>query len=383
MTSIIKIFDKSGTFLDEISDVGTTPRSWVLNGYGRASIPMPLNHPKLTERNFRFGNLVYITHIPKETTGQLPVWGGKILPQRQWNSDACIVSAYTGEGILPYRAMPYVSISLPASEAFKALINYANAIAPNEVQIQLGDIVTKSLPYTDELKTNAYDHIKKLMSFSGNMWQVLPKYDDNTNTLSFIVNFVDFPPAAASLFSLTSSNTEKSDPLFTEQGTIINHIFARTQSNTEADRQMVDLKDQESIDLYGELQANMVYTGQRNTTTLSAVSSTSSSSGTSSSSVGTSSVSTETNTLGTAQPTSASTPTKFPAFTGASKLFKRVALNVNDTFSNLRIGNILQINEPTVGFNPNGGFGVNANIRITTMSFNDTADKVDMVVEVI
>lgn len=369
MTSTIKLFDKAGNYLDEITDIPTTPRTWILNAYGRCTFSMPLDHEKLTERNFRFGNLIYIEHIPGgDGTGELPPWGGIILPQRTWNIDAVEITAFTGEAILAYRALPYVDIDLPISEAFKAIVGYAGSVSDNSVKIQVGRVIDKDIPYTDSLKTNAYDHIaKKLMTFSGNLWSVTPQIDGFTNTLSFSVNYLNLPGVPAAPYLLNTTNTQDQNPLLTEQGTIINHIFAYTQASTPQDRQMVELKDFASIRTYGEFQANLVYVGQTDISTLSSIAA---------------SWESPQGAIGDATGET-TTQTKFPAFTGASKLFKRVVLNRDTAFSNLRVGSVLQVDEQRVGFNPAGGFGVKANIRITSMSYDDTTDKVDMVVEVI
>lgn len=344
----------------QLNNISTTPRSWVQNGYGRCEFSIPLDDPRLKLENFQFGNFIHIEHLPTTSSdegnspsGKLPDWTGIILPNRTWSNNAVSITAYSIEALLAFRALPFVDISLPISQAFIKIIEYANNVsASNFIQILIGDIEEKNTSYSDSLRMNAFDHLKKMAELSGTSWDITGKILPESYALQVKANFYNstFRNSTPSI-TLTSGengNTEMTLPLLIEQGTIINDIFAYTQSNTPQDRTFVEIRNNESIDKYGVFQANKIYTGITDISGLNSL---------------------------VENPNS--------LFQGVKKLFTRKVIDTGDTFSNLRIGNLISIYEKSVGFDPSGGFGVNALAKIIGMSYNDTSNRVDLTLEVL
>lgn len=368
MTSKIRIFNKFGEILDTLDGVSTT-RSWVLNKYGRCEFAIPykltdpetgqeFDNPKLTLRNFEFGNLIHVEHIPttgpdegEVPAGKLPDWVGVILPDRTWNDDVVLITAYSAETLLAYRSMPYASISLPAGQAFQQLIAYANNLSTkNTIQINEGTVFSNETSYQDNLVTNAYDHIVKLVQATNMIWRVRGEISPQSYALSLYADlFGEFLYAKSSLptLTLTGQNTKEKNPLMKEQGTIITDIFAYTHASTAADRKMQEVINQTAFDLYGPFQVNLVFTGVEDVSTLEQMA-----------------------------------RERFSTISGPKRLFSKVVIDTGDAFNYLRLNNVLRINEPKVGFNPSGGFGVSAFVKIIAMSYDDTANETDLTIEV-
>lgn len=347
MTSEIRFFDQTGAFLDVFSDLPTTPRSWVLNAYGRCEFSVPLNHDAAQEKLLRFGNFIHVKHIPTaDNTGRLPDWTGVILTPRKWDIDAIHVTAYSIEGVLAYRAMPFVDkITGSPDQVFGYIMNYASArLAGKTPPIKPGWLDEKEGLYSDDLRTNAYDHIRKLIQTTGLEWDCHGEVNAGTLTLHTDLRY---PSLTASGLSLTSDNTEEASPLLEEQGTIVNQIFGYSNDQTAADRVMQEIRNNQSIGLYGPWQINQTFIGVHDAAGIFAA---------------------------------ANKTGDINGF--AQRVFKRVALDVDDTFSYLRTGALVLVDEPRAGFNVNGGFGFTSLVRILSMDYNDTANKVNLTVEI-
>lgn len=356
MASSARIFNHWGEYEKSI-DVTTTPRGWVLNGYGRCDFAIPFGDANLTERLIQFGNFIHIEHRPEEgsSNGRLPNWTGIIVPPRTWNKDAVVVSAVTVEAVFAFRAMPYVKVEGSPDQCFKQIVDYARASTPNTLQIFPGRIDTqyqfggqvdgRAPAYSDELRTNAYDHIKKMIGLVGMDWDITGEILPESLALQLKANL--YARKGRDGLRLTSVNTDEASPLLTEQGTIINQIFAYSQAQTEQTRVMQEIRLQESIDKYGPFQNNVVYIGVTDSGGLL-------------------------NTAG---------QTRVNERGDVVRMVKRTALNHEDTFAFLDVGNVCTISDSRVGFNPDGSLGFSATARVLSMDYNDTTDKVALNVE--
>jgi hypothetical protein len=354
--SIIRLFNHFCQPLDQLADIATTPRSWVLNGYGRCEFSIDPADPKCTESNFQFGNLLHIEHVPSVNddgtiNGKLPPWTGIILPPRTWDVDTLHITAYSAEAILAYRAMPYVTVSGSPADVFREIIGYANqhpsVTARPNIIFRLGRVDNLQTTFSDDLKTNAYDHIGKLCKFAGMDWDAAGSIDSRSGDLIITVNLYARKVTRTSLI-LGTDNTELQAPLLTEQGTPTNQIFAYTHAYTEADREMQVVTYQGSYDDYGPIQINTVYVGQHDLASVEQAA-----------------------------------LARLDARGRPAKLFKRVALDVGDTFSSIAVGNLVQVHEPRVGFNRAGGLGFQASVRIISVDYNDLSNKAPLNVEVV
>jgi hypothetical protein len=341
--------------LAELNNTPTTPRSWILNGYGRCEFSLgydptvPQSQQQCKEQWFQYGNLVFIEHTPTKdefgnTNGILPPWVGIILPPRTWDFGVVHVTAYSAESILAFRAMPHLSVKGTPRTIFKQIIDYAHAKARNIV-IQAGVMDDLSMTLSDDLRTNAYDHIQKLIKDSQMDWSVTGSVNEKGN-LELYANLY-YSRGVNTTLSLNNNNTELQSPLMTEQGTISNHVFGYSQAQTARGRFSRESVDEESVNDYGSLQLNQVYLGKHD-------------------------------------PTSIENAAKARIQKRGRPviIIKRNALDRKNTFDFLDVGNTVSIKETSVGFNPDGGFGFDTTAKIISMDYNDLSNKVPLNLEV-
>ena len=355
MASNLRIFDHFAKSLAYL-EAPTTPRSWVLNGYGKAEFSLGLQYlqdrfnPR-EETIVKYNNLVFITHVPTQdaagnVNGKLPDWVGIILPDRNWTFRVLGVTAYSAEAILTFRPMPLTAIKGTPGSMFKEMLNYAHAVA-DDIVIQPGIIEDIPEQFADSLVTSAYDHIKKLCMNAGMNFDVTGQIDSRGN-LQLYANLYRRKGADTRL-ELTQDNTEGGGPLLTEQGTPYNVVYGYTQASTKESRYFAKGVNQASVDKYGVLAKNQTFSGIRDQTALA----------------------------NAAQ-------TMADALAEPVKMIRRVALDSGDTFDSLAVGNTVGVKDTTVGFKPGGGFGFEARARILSLDYNDlTVGKAPLHLEII
>lgn len=349
MPSRLSLFDHHCLPLTEIK-APTTPRSWVLDGYGRCEFSVSTADPKCTEANLQYGNLIYIEHIPSKdeggvTHGQLPAWVGMILPPRKWDLGVLNVVAYSAEAILAYRAMPFQSIKGTPATLFKGIIEFANKAAGN-IPFHLGVVEDKAAQLGADLRLSAYDHIQTIAKTAGMNWNVTAEIDTK-GRLQLYANLYKAKGTDTGLI-LTNTNSELENPLLTEQGSPSNEVFGYTQANTPQSRQYARGAHQAAIDDYGPLQANQTFMGLRDAAGVAAAA---------------------------------------QQLAGARgrpvKLVHRVALDRAQTLSALDTGNRVTVKDANAGFSPNGGFGFEVTARILSLDYNDLSNKCPLNLEVL
>lgn len=325
----------------------------MLNGYGKAEFSMGLQylkdkwHPK-EETILQYNNLVYIEHIPSKDAagtknGKLPDWVGVILPDRTWNFGVLNVTAYSAEAILTFRPMPLTKINGTPASMFREMLGYARQSA-DDIVIHPGIIEDIPQTFSDSLATSAYDHIKKLCQNAGMNWDVTGQIDGR-GVLQLYANLYRRKGSDTRL-ELTSDNTESSAPLLTEQGTPYNLIIGYPRVDTKEQRYVAIGRNQASIDKYGVLAKNEIFSG----------------------------ITDQTGLANAAQSTADNSP--------PVKLVHRVALDNGLTFSNLATGNTVIVKDNNVGFKPGGGFGFEAQARILSLDYNDLSNKAPLNIEV-
>jgi hypothetical protein len=363
MSSKIWFYNHWGELEDGGYPVSTTPRSWVLNGYGRTDFAIGLSDSTLKERYLRVGNFVRIVHYPTEEAnrieyGILPEWVGLIIPAQQWNKDALVVSAVSIEALLAYRRVPFMKVEGTPDVVFKKIIQAAQAneeVQNGSIPLTIGQVDTattnkmlspntfQAIMYSDELRTNAYDHIRKLTQTAGVDWDITHAVTPS-GSLTLKANL--YARKGFEGLVLAPKNSDDQNPLLTMQGTIINHIFAHNQAQTEATRIMYEAKARESIDKYGPFQSNIVLTGVTDGARLAD--------------------SAQSRVYSTSEPV---------------RMVSRTALDFEDTFSYIAPGNTCYVYDPRVGFNPDGSLGFRSWARILSADYNDMTNKCAVHVE--
>lgn len=355
MTSKITIFDHFMNKMIDFSNIPTTPRSWILNGSGKAEFSIgfdpsiPQVNQLLQERYFQYGNLVHIEHLPSlnvdgSKRGKLPDWTGIILPNRDWDLGVCHITCYSAESILIFRAMPYVSIKGTPKVAMQQIINIVHERAKNIV-FQRGVMDDLPLTFPDDLRTNAYDHIQKLIKNSGMDWDVTGSIEGNQ--LKMYINLYNRKGIDTSL-RFTNLNSEVTSPLLSEQGTPSNQVYGYSQAQTANGRYNSEAINQGAFDDYGPLQLNQVFVGLHDAT-------------------------------------SVFNATKARVDERGRPVLRvtRNAIDIDNTLDYLNTGNTVLLKDSNVGFSPDGGYGFEARVKILSMSYNDLSDRIPLNIEVI
>lgn len=356
MTSRISIYDHYCRPLVDFSNIPTTPRGWVKNGYGRCQFsigfdPTVQQSAQLwQERYFQYGNLVHIEHIPSQTAagvanGKLPSWTGIILPERNWDYGVGHVTAYSAEAILAFRAMPYVSVKNTPKNVMQQIINIVHERAKN-ITIQPGTLDDLPITFPDDLRLNAYDHIQKMVKYAGMDWDITGKINIRGN-LDLLINLYQ-KKGVDTAVDLNNMNTELVGGLLSEQGTPSNQVYGYSHAQTARSRFSAEAIHQEAYDDYGPLQLNQVFVGVHDAT----------------------------GTQHAAQQRAADRGR--PVWK-----IKRNALDNGDIFDHLNTGNTLNVVERNAGFNPNGGYGFEKQVRILSMDYNDLTNKCSLNLEVV
>lgn len=367
MASNFRIFSHFASYLATL-DVPTTPRSWILNGYGKADFSVGTTylydrfHPQ-EETILQYNNLVFIEHVPSKdaagtVNGKLPNWVGVILPERTWSQGVVSLTAYSAEAILTFRPMPLTKISGTPGTMFKQILNFARMSA-DDIVIQPGIIEDVPETYSDTLATSAYDHIRKLCQRANMNWDVTAEVDTK-GQLQLYANLYRFkgngsgmeldstnsePPPPANE-QLTSDNTENTSPLLTEQGTPYNLIYGYSSASTKESRHFAVGRNEASIAKYGVLACNHVFSGITDPTALK---------------------------LAAQAMADASPPVN---------MVRRVTLDNGDTFASLAAGNIVTVKDTNAGFKAGGGFGFETSARILSLDYNDLTNKAPLNLEV-
>ncbi len=353
-----------------------TPRSWVLNGFGRAEFTASLHYlttkfPSREEAVMQYNNLVFIEHIPSRdaagtVNGKLPDWVGIILPDRNWNFGTLGATVYSAEAILTFRPMPLTKISGTPADMFKQMLGFAQS-APAlaglsaDIVIQPGIIEDVPETYSDNLATSAYDHIQKLCANARMNWDVTAQVDTKGklqlyanlyqwkgNTSGYVLNRSNSSPFLPTDKVLHSDNVEGGGPLLTEQGTPYNVIYGYSSADSKESRYFAIGINQKLYNKIGFMAINHVFSGITDQTALQ----------------------------NAAQTMADNSPPLLK--------FRRVALDIGKTFDSLATGNTVTVKDTTVGFKPGGGFGFEAQARILALDYNDlTTGKAPLQLEII
>lgn len=359
MTSRITIFDHQLHRITELHGVPTTPRSWILNSTpdaGRAEFAMSLSDAKVSEMNLQYGNLVHIRHVPSKTSalvvnGQLPDWVGWIMPPRSWDIGVIHIVCYSAESILSARPMPWVQTKGTPKDIFLEILGHANEFARrygSGVFIQPGIVEDAPQQFTYDLRLSAYEHIKTMVKNASMYWDVTGNINSKGN-LELFANLYQSRGIETG-FDLNNLNTEASpgQALLTEQGFPANLVIGHTQANTQAGRHMGVGTNQAAIDDYGPLGWNVVFMGLRDASAAQAAAQ--------------------------AHADTRGRPVKMTS---------RTALDIGQTFTNLDLGNVINIKDRQVGFSPNGGYGFDARAQIISMKYNDLSNRTELQLEMI
>ena len=331
MTDTVKVYKKDGTPIAEIE--ADVTRAWLLNGVGRASFILSTRDPKCTIENLEFGNYVTVE------SDKLPVWGGVIDTPRQWGGCKVTVNCYSGEQVLGYRrGLPGIKYTGTAGAIFEQIINLANKQGATLAKV--GDIFTGGIQRQETVQPEPLlDTIIDISERSLNDFYLAPEFDENNN-LYFSANWYEVMGEYSDVALIEGLNIQLRDPIYEEQGTIINDLLGKGQSATWNSKSTYQVQNAASISRFGLRQASRQFQDVTSTGTLKK-----------------------------------NTENAVSDECNPKRTFNLSALDEGALFYNLRLGNTFDLSMFSVGFN-----GIKTTVRLSGMQYTPSSGKVDLTV---
>lgn len=336
MSSRISVFNKSGYKLAELD--GNMRRSWMISAYSEGKLTLSLEDSKVTRQNLNFGNYLVVEH------DSLPIWGGIIVPPREWERNTVTVTAQSGEFLLTIRNGPaWGKWEGHGALMLKQMIDYSNS--HGGTLLKIGEY-TPMKPWMSKTQdwTKMYDRIKELVDISDQEWSVTPKFDV-FGQLYFEANW--FPKMGTERFItlLEGNNLETTGKILIEQGTIVNELLGIGGGSTEESKVFTTARDDDSIDDYGLFQSSEVFGDDTWGSFVSSVD-------------------------------GSLARSKQPRNT-----WDLTALNVNDLFDHVRLGDTFPIKMLQAGWKSDGTLGFEGKVRVLGMTYDDISNKLDLVAD--
>jgi len=329
----IQIFSgKDYSLLDTIQ--ATAPREWVLNSVSTCNWEMSTLDPKCNERNLQYGNIVYIQHPT------LPDWVGFLdsdpnADGRTWSSEGKLkVHALSAEVLFEYCDLEIETMRGTAGTLYVKIINKLNeqqVVAP----LFQGDIYLDGAERTHTAGGSALSSVETIGNRSDNDWNVTAEIEGNH--IRLLANwYASLGDAQDRL--LSENNLEFKDDIFRETGRIRNVIRGYGDASTSNTRVTVVMENEDSIGLYGKRSASIVFSGNRELSTLKE-----------------------------------NVRTALKNYSFPRKSFSFDIVNQDGLYNLVGLGNTFPFHLDKVGFSENG-FGTSGRIRITAFSFDDETE---------
>lgn len=333
---MISLHERSnGAFITTIRAL--TDRSWVINDKGKCTIYMSLDDEKTIWRYMGQRNLICISH-PK-----LPLWGGVIETDQDWdNRGGVVFTAWSGESLLISRTPTdgLVKASSPGA-LFERLIEIANRsedllIRPGAIS-KTGGAAEITLDGMNLLEAAREIAERREMEFS-----ITPKLDDRKR-LSFEAHWQTRLGETVSYPVSEGHNAKKPSRPLRISRRVVNQLTGFGEGSTTGTRPKYTGRDENSIRLYGLMEGVEDYDGVTNVETVREH------------------VNKRLRTL------------RYPKFT-----VNVVALDVEETFEYMRLGNTFPFRSASYGFQRAGGIGLETKLRIMAMRYNERNNELEI-----
>jgi hypothetical protein len=353
MEGRITLYSNTGVALAEVQ--GTAPRGWLLNKFGQAKIRLPLSEFKsadypsarLDERHVQIGNLVLVEH---DRVGD---WAGVITTPITDDvmSGEKELTAYTAEWLLLFRIAPRGRIVGTRGQVFQQLIQFANDVPGPRFGVGMiygggGNVK----PFRPGRHPSIYDSIMGKMSGerAGHDWGLTHAFTED-GRLYFLGNWYGTRGEYRPNRALIEGHNMRvpSGAALAVEGEIINEIRIigeKERPQQSGGKPGVTQRDTASIEQYGIFQKKRGYEetdlaeiGDYGTTILNEQ----------------------------AQP---------------RRRFIVEALDVNNTFDWLQLGDVIPLKLYRAGFS-GGQLGIDTDLRILGRAFDETEGYLKLAVE--
>ena len=173
MGFVVRVYDRGNNLLAELDNLENCKRSWVLNKYAGATIPIPINHPKATEDILAKGNRVLVL----SDLGVEP-WGGLIGVARGWDTTKIEVTCLSMAAMWERRKIRAADFTAyTPGQVFTEAVGIANGV--EHTGIIAGSVVAggPTLELHPRLQ-NVYKFMGDLQQMCGYDWYL--SYDADT-----------------------------------------------------------------------------------------------------------------------------------------------------------------------------------------------------------
>jgi len=335
--STIRLFDKTGVPLQGGEIDALVDRSWVLNGIGQANITIAKTDASCTDTILRFGNRILIQE------DDMGMWGGIVLPPRNWTADGVTFTAYTIEKLLDLRYPSAVSYTGYAGDIFEDLITSANTT--EDTLIAFGTSYAGGESWTEETTDTVYKALAAITKRTGQDWEIEPSINSVGNVAwsSYWKSSRGEDLSANVVLEEGTHFKIATGPLLSEQGPIYNSIKLVKYDGVGVTT-TATADDDDSMAVYGTLQGifnETVPTGYTAQTYCDYL---------------------------------------LSVYKEPRKTFKLSVINdEEDTLKNIRLGNTITVLLVTYGFTGNG-LGLETRVRITAMEADERDSTLTLVV---
>ena len=336
MTSNVSIFDLDGIKIADLT--ANVRRTWKLNDYGQAFFTLSENDAISNLRYVQFGRYMTVEH------DKLGMWGGMIDPPRNWGYHQFEVVSYSAEYVLKQMRTPmnWTMGSGDPGKIIQKLISDSDGF--KESLLQFGEINHDGHKGShDSHLANLLDDVKTIIKNHGGDLGIEPTIN-SSGRLSFILSYYSKRGQTRLSGLDENSNCKLMQRPMIEQGTIINDMIGYDSTEGTWDNRMRSRKiDETSQNEYGRRYSAFSHT------------------------------------VGHQQNASDNLTQKhLDANKQPRKTFDLAALDVNNTFYNLRIGDVIPIHLSTIGFT-DAGFGLDTTGRIIGMTYDDLSGELALV----
>jgi len=337
MASRITIYDKSGQYLTEVN--ATFNREYKLNEFGSGTFTLSTADEKCRDDYLQFGNFVMVEHE------KLPAWGGMIDTPQIWGNGQVTSTVYSAEYILtclitdsvmPVSGTPGTIFS----ELVKRLFNRNKAGADYSI-VGLGNVYGGGAAISRSYQWNGlYAEITRLCKDTGFDFDFEPQIDAN-GRLYFLANFYEKRGMLKPFTLYEDLNIELSSTPLRVQGRIANLILIFGPGANAWSRPRLSGNNDESWGKYGGRWLVQAAQGIDLTTEVNAL---------------------------------------LKEHAEPRKTFSLTAIDVGDTFYQLRVGDKFPVSFHSVGFS-GSGFGTNETVRILQMKYDEGQNRLALVAD--
>lgn len=340
--SRVTVYSMYGQYIGDLRVA--TVRSWTKAStgvIGECAFDISRLDEHTIERFLGFGNFVLVRDSGK------PDWCGVIYTPQDWSHVSLTVVAYQLPKILEWRrTVADQKLTGHAGAIFQDVLVMTNGWNYNEKPIVPGNIYVSDSIHEETMGDNAYKHIQSVAARTGEEFDVLHRFDVN-GRLTLVGEWYETIGAETPRWLREGYNLRLEGDPYSINGNLFNDVMGLSDSSTEGTRISFNAVDEAAIAKYGLYQITEVFSGVTQMTTLQG-----------------------------------GVMNRLLQAYG-EKVFNLTGLAVDDTFSFLRIGNLVNLDYNTVGFR-GLGFGVDAQVEIIGMETDDLhPNEMGLVVEVL